>query len=134
MFVRILFILLNILFITAIGYLSSHNQWPIFYTFLAIVSTPSFLYWILFHPPRFTIKAKKPEIKKKFILHTREKIDKTTAYQILELRKGASFEEVEQAYKRLILKNHPDNGGSTYLAKLIIEAKTILMKDIKQSE
>ena len=47
------------------------------------------------------------------------------AYEILGIDKSASIEEIETAYKDLIRKNHPDNGGSEYLAKKINLAKLL---------
>jgi len=38
------------------------------------------------------------------------------ALEILELKEGTSREQIEAAYKRMMIKNHPDAGGSTYNA------------------
>jgi DnaJ family protein C protein 19 len=56
-------------------------------------------------------------------------MDKPHARQILEVDDNASHEEIIAAHKRLIAKNHPDKGGSTYLASQINQAKDVLLKD-----
>ena len=56
-------------------------------------------------------------------------MDKPQARQILEVGDNASYEEILSAHKRLMAKNHPDKGGSTYIASQINQAKDILLKD-----
>jgi hypothetical protein len=50
------------------------------------------------------------------------------AYAILGIPQGASADEVKAAYHRLMLKLHPDHGGSTYLASRINAARDLLLK------
>ncbi len=53
------------------------------------------------------------------------------AYLILGLSTGARRDDVLAAYRNLMKRLHPDQGGTSYLASRVIEAKDLLLKHVK---
>lgn len=56
---------------------------------------------------------------------THDKVQEALA--VLQLRKNPSKTEITQAHKKLMRLNHPDAGGSIYMATKINVARDILM-------
>jgi len=56
-------------------------------------------------------------------------MDRNEAYEILGLTPGANRAEIKEAHKKLMLGNHPDHGGSPYLAMKINRARDVLLDD-----
>jgi hypothetical protein len=53
------------------------------------------------------------------------------AYMVLGLNRRATRDEVLAAHRNLMKRFHPDQGGSTYLAAQVNEAKDVLLKHIR---
>ena len=57
------------------------------------------------------------------------KIKISEAYEILGVDPNTSIDLIIKAHKELIIKVHPDKGGSSYLSARINEARDIIMAD-----
>ncbi|KAL3824937.1 hypothetical protein ACJIZ3_020972 [Penstemon smallii] len=53
---------------------------------------------------------------------------------ILGVREHAVIEKIREAHRRVMVANHPDAGGSHYLASKVNEAKDILLRRTKASD
>lgn len=57
----------------------------------------------------------------------RSKLTTAEAAAILGISANSSTAEVKAAHRRLIAANHPDKGGSDFLAQQVNEARDVLM-------
>ena len=56
-------------------------------------------------------------------------MNKAEAWQVLGLEPGANQDAIREAHRNLIMKLHPDHGGSTYLARQINAARDVLLEN-----
>ncbi|TDH72863.1 hypothetical protein CCR75_004067 [Bremia lactucae] len=56
-----------------------------------------------------------------------ERMTRREAALILGVRESASAERIRNAHRKLLILNHPDTGGSTFLATKINQAKEMLL-------
>jgi hypothetical protein len=96
---------------------------------IAIVTTFSRLIQILSTVDSLKGLFKKPQSDTTQASAKTAKMTRTQAFKILAISENASKEEIEEAYKRLMKKNHPDVGGTEYFASQLNEAKDLLLKD-----
>ncbi|EED92609.1 dnaj-like protein, partial [Thalassiosira pseudonana CCMP1335] len=56
-----------------------------------------------------------------------EQMTRKEAALILGVRESSTPKRIKEAHRKLLILNHPDTGGSTYIAGKINEAKELLL-------
>jgi DnaJ family protein C protein 19 len=75
-----------------------------------------------------TIWWNKPRAAKRYKGGFEEQMTRREAALILGVRESADKKKVQEAYKRIMMLNHPDLGGSAFVTTKINEAKDMLTK------
>lgn len=75
----------------------------------------------------FRIRAAMPRVRKFYPGGFETEMSKREAALILGVRERAALDKIKEAHKRVMVANHPDGGGSHYIASKINEAKDMLM-------
>jgi len=75
-----------------------------------------------------TVWWNKPRAPKRYKGGFEEAMTRREAALILGVREGADKKKVQEAYKRVMMLNHPDLGGSAFVTTKINEAKDMLAK------
>lgn len=57
-----------------------------------------------------------------------DKMTKREAALILGVRESSTPKRIKEAHRKLLILNHPDTGGSTYISGKVNEAKELLLK------
>lgn len=79
------------------------------------------------NPSIFIIKRSSGKIGRSYKGGFDPKMTKREAILILGVREKCTKGEIRDTHRKLMMLNHPDSGGSTYLASKINEAKELLI-------
>ncbi|KAK9684025.1 hypothetical protein RND81_10G181400 [Saponaria officinalis] len=80
-----------------------------------------------------SFKARPPKPRRFYEGGFQPKMTRREAALILGVRENVAIEKVKEAHRKVMIANHPDAGGSHYLASKINEAKDIMLRKSKDS-
>ena len=72
-------------------------------------------------------KAAGPRMRQFYKGGFQSEMNRREAAMILGIRESAPEEKVKEAHRRIMIANHPDAGGSSFLAAKVNEAKDIML-------
>ncbi|KAF7131966.1 hypothetical protein RHSIM_Rhsim09G0154100 [Rhododendron simsii] len=81
----------------------------------------------------FKTRPPKPRVRRFYDGGFQPTMTKREAALILGIRENATPNKVKEAHRRVMVANHPDAGGSHYLASKINEAKDVMLGKTKGS-
>lgn len=80
-----------------------------------------------------SLKARPPRPRRFYEGGFQPKMTRREAALILGIRESATPDKVKEAHRKVMVANHPDAGGSHYLASKINEAKDVMLGKTKSS-
>ncbi|CAN1257960.1 Mitochondrial import inner membrane translocase subunit TIM14-1 [Linum perenne] len=80
-----------------------------------------------------SFKARPPKMRRFYEGGFQAQMTRREAALILGLRESAAQDKIKEAHRRVMVANHPDAGGSDYLASKINEAKDVMLGKTKGS-
>jgi hypothetical protein len=134
---RVLLVLLGLLLYLGVIYLwiksdSGPIQWVLMF---ALVILPSLLYYFVRVRLRNLARLNKYKLPdddfiygQTHLVNKPSELSADDAYRILDIPNSSNEEAIVEAHRQLMVRNHPDRGGSPYIATLINQAKTKLME------
>ncbi|XP_059463370.1 mitochondrial import inner membrane translocase subunit TIM14-2 [Corylus avellana] len=79
----------------------------------------------------FKARPPRPRMRKFYDGGFQPTMTRREAALILGIRESVAAEKVKEAHRRVMVANHPDAGGSHYLASKINEAKDVMLGKTK---